>query len=330
MNLKSKKILVTGADGFIGSHLAERLVMEGAHVRVFCCYNSQGSLGWLETVATEIRTELDVQLGDIRDSRFVDQACTDVEIVFHLAALIAIPYSYIATESFVDTNIRGTMNVLEGARRSGVKRIVHTSTSEVYGTPASVPIRETHHLNAQSPYAATKIAADQLALSYFQSFGTPVTVLRPFNTFGPRQSTRAVTATILLQLLSGKKEISLGRLDTRRDLTYVSDVVDGFLRAGTVEAMEGEVIQLGTGRSVSIEELFATACRVLGVSATATQDTRRLRPDASEVLVLQSDPSRARELLGWRPTVTLEEGLQRTASWLRENRNCYRPDFLYA
>jgi UDP-glucose 4-epimerase len=207
---------------------------------------------------------------------------------------------------------------------------VHTSTSEVYGTPASVPICETHPLNAQSPYAATKIAADQLALSYFQSFGTPVTVLRPFNTFGPRQSTRAVTATMLVQLLSGKKEISLGRLNTRRDLTYVSDVVDGFMRAGTVEAIEGKVIQLGTGRSVSIEELFTIACRVLGVCATVMPDTRRLRPDASEVLELQSDPSRALELLGWRPTVGLEEGLERTASWLRENRNSYRPDFLYA
>ena len=330
MTLKGKKILVTGADGFIGSHLAERLVLEGARVRVFCFYNSQGSLGWLETVASEIRNELEVQLGDIRDSRFVGQACKDVEIVFHLAALIAIPYSYIAAESFVDTNIRGTLNVLEAARRSEVKRIVQTSTSEVYGTPASVPIRETHPLNAQSPYAATKIAADQLALSYFQSFGTPVTVLRPFNTFGPRQSTRAVTATMLLQLLSGKKEISLGRLDTRRDLTYVSDVVDGFMRAGTVEEIEGKVIQLGTGRSVSIEELFTIACQVLGVCATVMPDTRRLRPDASEVLELQSDPSRALELLGWKPTVTLEEGLERTASWLRENRNSYRPDFLYA
>jgi UDP-glucose 4-epimerase len=329
MDLKDKKVLVTGADGFIGSHLAERLVLEGAHVRVFCFYNSQGSLGWLEAVAPEIRSELDIQLGDIRDSRFVDQACKDVEIIFHLAALIAIPYSYIAAESFVDTNIRGTLNVLEGARRSGVKRIVQTSTSEVYGTPASLPIRESHPLNAQSPYAATKIAADQLALSYFQSFGTPVTVLRPFNTFGPRQSTRAVTATMLVQLLSGKKEISLGRLDTRRDLTYVSDVVEGFIRAGTVEEIEGKVIQLGTGRSVSIEELFNVACRVLGVRATVMPDTRRLRPDASEVLELQSDPSRALTLLGWKPTVTLEEGLERTALWLRENRNSYRPDFLY-
>ena len=330
MNLKGKKVLVTGADGFIGSHLAERLVLEGARVRVFCLYNSQGSLGWLETVASEIRHELDVHLGDIRDSRFVEQACKEMEIVFHLAALIAIPYSYTAPESFVDTNVGGTLNVLEGARRSGVKRIVQTSTSEVYGTPASVPIRETHPLNAQSPYAATKIAADQLALSYFQSFKTPVTVLRPFNTFGPRQSTRAVTSTMLLQLLSGRKEINLGRLDTRRDLTYVSDVVDGFLRAGSVEGIEGKVIQLGTGRSVSIEHLFNLACQVLGVCATVIADARRLRPDASEVLELQSDPSLALELLGWKPTVTLEEGLERTATWLRENRHSYRPDFLYA
>lgn len=329
MKFKSKKVLVTGADGFIGSHLAERLVMEGAHVRVFCLYNSQGSLGWLDTVAPEIRNELEVQLGDIRDARFVERACTDVEIVFHLAALIAIPYSYVASDSFVETNVRGTLHVLEAVRRSGAHRMVHTSTSEVYGTPVSVPIRETHSLNAQSPYAATKIAADQLALSYFQSFATPVTVLRPFNTFGPRQSTRAVTATMLVQLLAGKNEISLGRLDTRRDLTYVSDVVDGFIRAGSTSGVDGKVIQLGTGRSVSIGELFNIACRVLGVSARVKQDVRRLRPDASEVLELQSDPSRALECLSWRPTVSLEEGLERTAGWLRDNRNSYRSDFLY-
>lgn len=329
MDFENKKVLVTGADGFIGSHLAERLVLENARVRAFCFYNSQGSLGWLETVAPEIRSELDVQLGDIRDSRYVEQACKDVEIVFHLAALIAIPYSYIAAESFVDTNIRGTLNLLEGARRSGVKRVVNTSTSEVYGTPASVPIRETHPLNAQSPYAATKIAADQLALSYFQSFGTPVTVLRPFNTYGPRQSTRAVTATMLVQLLAGKKEISLGRLDTRRDLTYVSDVVEGFIRAGSAKGIEGKVIQLGTGRSVSVGELFDLTCRMLGVTARAVEDVRRLRPEASEVLELQSDSSQAFQLLGWNATVTLEEGLERTASWLKENRRSYRHDFLY-
>ena len=279
--------------------------------------------------APEIRGEFDIRLGDIRDGRFVEEACKGVELVFHLAALVAIPYSYIATESFIDTNVRGTFNILEGSRRAGVRRIVHTSTSEVYGTPSSIPIRETHPLNAQSPYAATKVAADQLALSYFRSFDTPVTVLRPFNTFGPRQSTRAVTATILLQLLSGKQEVSLGRLDTRRDLTYVSDVVDAFLRAGTISGIEGDVIQLGTGRTVSVEELFVLSCRLLGVTASITQDPRRLRPDASEVLVLQSDPMKAKEKLGWKPAVTLEEGLEGTASWLQENRKSYRPDFLY-
>jgi UDP-glucose 4-epimerase len=329
MNLRGTKVLITGADGFIGSHLAEHAVMAGAQVRPFCLYNSQGSLGWLETLAPEIRGEFDIRLGDIRDGRFVEEACKGVELVFHLAALVAIPYSYIATESFIDTNVRGTFNILEGSRRAGVRRIVHTSTSEVYGTPSSIPIRETHPLNAQSPYAATKVAADQLALSYFRSFDTPVTVLRPFNTFGPRQSTRAVTATILLQLLSGKQEVSLGRLDTRRDLTYVSDVVDAFLRAGTISGSEGDVIQLGTGRTVSGEELFALSFRILGVTASITQDPRRLRPDASEVLVLQSDPMKAKEKLGWKPAVTLEEGLEGTASWLQENRKSYRPDFLY-
>jgi UDP-glucose 4-epimerase len=330
VNWGNKKVLITGAGGFIGSHLAERLVVEGARVRAFCFYNSQGSLEWLDKIPGEILDAIEVVLGDIRDARLVEQACKEVEIVFHLAALIAIPYSYAAPESFVETNVRGTLNVLEGVRRCGVERMVQTSTSEVYGTPSSVPIKESHPLNAQSPYAASKIAADQLALSFFRSFDTPVTILRPFNTYGPRQSTRAVTATILLQLLSGKKEVSLGRLDTRRDLTFVSDVVTGFLQAASVRGIEGEVIQLGTGKTVSIEELLLLACRVLGVSATAIQDPRRLRPETSEVFLLQSDFSRARELLDWKPDVSLEDGLGRTAFWLQENRSCYRLDFLYA
>jgi NAD dependent epimerase/dehydratase len=326
---KTKRVLVTGADGFIGSHLAERLVLEGAKVRAFCLYNSQGSLGWLEHAAPEIKEQLDVALGDIRDARFVEQACKDVEVVFHLAALIAIPYSYVAPESFIDTNVRGTMNVLEAVRRRGVARMVNTSTSEVYGTPESVPIRETHPLNAFSPYAATKVAADQLSLSYHRTFGTPVVVLRPFNTFGPRQSTRAVTATILTQLLAGRTEIQLGRLDTKRDLTYVTDVVEGFLCAGSVPGIEGETIQLGTGRTVSIGELFEMACRVTGTKARAIEDKRRLRPDAGEVLVLLSDPSRATQIFNWRPTVSLESGLQRTAEWLQDNQHFYNPGFLF-
>jgi nucleoside-diphosphate-sugar epimerase len=237
--------------------------------------------------------------------------------VFHLAALIAIPYSYTAPESFVDTNIRGTLNVLEAVRRCHVGRLVQTSTSEVYGTPKSLPIRETHPLSAQSPYAATKVAADQLSLSYHRSFGTPVTVLRPFNTYGPRQSTRAVLPTILVQLLSGSRQISLGRLDTRRDLTYVSDTVNGFLCAGAAPGVEGETFQLGTGHAVSIAELFTAACRALGVEAAVQEDKTRLRPDASEVLVLESDPALAQARLGWKAEVPLEQGLALTAEWLR-------------
>lgn len=330
MSYRGKRVLVTGADGFIGSHLTERLVREGAKVRAFCLYNSQGSLGWLDRAGDEVRSTLDVALGDIRDARFVETSCQNIEIVFHLAALIAIPYSYQAPQSFVETNVGGTLNVLEAVRRAGVGRMVQTSTSEVYGTPASLPIRESHALNAQSPYAATKVAADQLALSFHSSFATPVVVLRPFNTYGPRQSTRAVTATILTQLLDGKEKVQLGRLDTRRDLTFVSDVVEGFLRAGETQGIEGDVIQLGTGRAVSISELFETACRVLKVKALAVEDARRLRPDASEVLALQSDAGYARTKLGWSASVTLEEGLARTIDWLRENRELYRSDFLYA
>ena len=238
-------------------------------------------------------------------------------VVFHLAALIAIPYSYVAAQSFLETNVMGTLNVLEAARRAGVRRVVHTSTSEVYGTPASLPITETHPLNAQSPYAASKVAADQLALAFHASYDVPVTVLRPFNTYGPRQSLRAVLPTMLRQLLAGQTEIRLGRLDPRRDLTFVADTVDGFVRAGSVEGIEGETIQLGSGRSESIGELFRIATALLGVDARTIVDAPRLRPDRSEVLVLESDPGRARERLGWEPVTSLEEGIAATIAWLR-------------
>jgi UDP-glucose 4-epimerase len=329
MSWRGKKVLVTGADGFIGSHLVERLVREGAEVRAFCLYNSIGSWGWLDTAPAEVKNAIDVRLGDIRDPRLVDEAVRGVEVVFHLAALIAIPYSYVAPHSFIETNVSGTLNVLEAARGHQIRRLVHTSTSEVYGTPESVPIRESHPLRAQSPYAASKVAADQLALSYHLSFQVPVAVLRPFNTYGPRQSTRAVLPTILLQLLHGRREIELGRLDPKRDLTFVSDTVDGFCRAGLTEGIDGDTLQLGTGRTVSIGELFTTACRVLGVEATVKEDARRLRPDASEVMVLLSDPARAKERLGWTPQVSLEEGLLETANWLRANRERYQVDFLH-
>jgi len=329
VSLEGRSVMVTGADGFIGSHLVERLVSDGARVRAFCLYNSQGSRGWLEDSPAEVRSSLDVRLGDIRDARLVEDACEGVDVVLHLAALIAIPYSYVAPQSFLDTNATGTLNVLEAARRHGVARVVQASTSEVYGTPATLPIRETHPLNAQSPYAASKVAADQLALSYHRSFGLPVTVLRPFNTYGPRQSTRAVLPTMLVQLLAGRSEVQLGRTDPRRDLTFVSDTVDGFVRAASTPGIEGETIQLGTGHSLSIAELFEAACRALAVSAEIRQDPRRLRPAASEVMVLEADPSLALERLGWRAGVSIEDGLRATANWLQEHRARYPEEFLH-
>ena len=319
VSLTGVSVLVTGADGFIGSHLVERLVAEGARVRAFCLYNSAGSAGWLDDLPRETRAALDILLGDIRDARFVEAATDGAQVVFHLAALIAIPYSYVAPESFVDTNVRGTLNVLEAARRAGVRRLIQTSTSEVYGTPGELPIRETHPLQAQSPYAATKVAADQLTLAFQRSYGLPAVVLRPFNTFGPRQSERAVLPTMLRQLLSGSREIRLGRLDPRRDLTYVADTVDGFVRAATADGIDGRVIQLGTGRSESIGDLLALACRLLGVEARAIEDASRLRPDASEVLVLEADRSVARETLGWEPRTSLEDGIRSTIDWLRDH-----------
>lgn len=317
MSLRDTDVLVTGADGFIGSHVVERLLVDGARVRAFCLYNSRGSWGWLDELDPEARASLDVRLGDIRDARFVEAATDGVEVVLHLAALIAVPYSYVAPESFIDTNVRGTLNVLEASRRAGVRRFVQVSTSEVYGTPESLPIRETHPIQAQSPYAASKAAADQLALSFYRSFGLPVTVLRPFNTYGPRQSARAVLPTILRQLLSGRSEVRLGRLDPRRDLTYVADTVDGLVRAATAAGVDGETIQLGSGRAESVGELLDLSASILGIEASAVQEDARLRPDASEVLVLQSDPAKARELLAWEPRTSLEEGIRATIDWLR-------------
>jgi UDP-glucose 4-epimerase len=318
-NWNGRTVMVTGADGFIGSHLVEALVRQGANVRAFCIYNSNGSLGWLDRSPPEVRDALDVRLGDVRDARFVEACCTDVSVVFHLAALIAIPYSYRAPESFVQTNVSGTLNVLEAVQRAGCERLVQTSTSEVYGTPDTLPIRETHPLKGQSPYSATKIAADKLCEAYSSSFGTPIVTLRPFNTYGPRQSARAVIPTILSQLIAGKRVIKLGSLTPRRDLTFVSDTVEGFLAAGQVAGIEGATIQLGTGRAESIGDVFRAACVACGVEAEVEQASERMRPERSEVMVLQSDPSLAKQTLGWTAKVGLEEGLGRCADWMREH-----------
>ena len=313
--LDGQKVVVTGADGFIGSHLVERLLDEGASVRALCLYNSDGSFGWLDSLAQERRDAIDIRLGDIRDPGFVRDLVEGQEVVLHLAALIAIPYSYLAPRSFVETNVLGTQNVLEAVRAADC-RMVNTSTSEVYGTPDEVPIRETHALKGQSPYSASKIAADKLCEAYALSFGTQVATLRPFNTFGPRQSLRAVIPTVLAQLLAGAETIHLGSLSPRRDFTYVSDTVDGFIRAVTTGLTPGEVIQLGTGTSVSIGELVHMCQQVVGTQVAVTTDEERVRPPGSEVEVLLSDPSHATDRLGWTPSVSLADGLANTAMWL--------------
>ena len=317
--LDGSTVLVTGASGFIGSHLVERLLADGAKVRALCCYNSNGSRGWLDDLSRGATPAdgLETVLGDVRDAGLVRSLMDGVDTVFHLAALIAIPYSYQAPASFVDTNVTGTLNVLEAVRHAGVARMVHTSTSEVYGTPQRVPITESHPLCGQSPYAASKIAADQLCEAYARSYATPVVILRPFNTYGPRQSARAVIPTILRQLLAGVREIHLGSLHPRRDFTYVSDTVDGFVRIAQTDLAPGTLVQLGTGRSVSIGELLALCLVTADADVMPVTDPERVRPPRSEVEVLLSDPSRAADLLGWRPAVRLQNGLSETTRWLR-------------
>jgi NAD dependent epimerase/dehydratase len=326
MEWSGRRVLVTGAGGFIGSHLAEALARRGARVRALVRYTSTGAAGWLDGRQAPRDRSIEVFAGDVRDRGRMEAAVEGCEAVFHLAALISIPWSYEAPESYVDTNVRGTLNLLEACRRVDGVRFVQTSTSEVYGTPEQVPITEASPLNAQSPYAATKVAADQLALSYGASFGLRVTVLRPFNTYGPRQSTRGVLPTILAQLLTGRPVVRLGSLWPRRDLTYVDDTVAGFVAAAESDAAVGRTVQLGTGRDVSIEELAQTAMRVLGVSASLESVAERMRPEASEVRRLVSSPALAGTLLGWGPTVSLEDGIARTAEWMRGRLGDFRPD----
>ena len=326
MDLIGKKVLVTGACGFIGSHLVEALVKKGAKVRAFVYYNSFGHWGWLDTLPLKIQKAMEVFSGDIRDFGSVNRAMAGMDVVFHLAALIGIPYSYVAPESYVDTNVKGTLNVLNAARENKVRKLVHTSTSEVYGTARYVPIDEKHPLQGQSPYAATKIAADMLAESFFRSFGIPVSICRPFNTFGPRQSARAVIPTILTQVLQGKKEIDLGNTETTRDFNYVTDTVEGFIRIGECDQTVGEVINIGSGREISIGDLVATLAKVLGRRIEIHKDRKRIRPSNSEVYRLCADSGKARAILGWEPKVALEEGLSRTAAWWAKFSKRYRPD----
>jgi NAD dependent epimerase/dehydratase len=320
---KNKNVLVTGAGGFIGSHLVERLVSNDANVRAFVRYNSKGDVGHLSLTTAETYSKLDVVAGDLRDLPAVTAAMKDIDVVFHLGALIAIPYSYRHPANVVDSNVIGTMNILLAAKETKVKRIVHTSTSEVYGTALRVPIDESHPLQGQSPYSATKIAADKLAESFYRSYDLPVVTLRPFNTYGPRQSTRAVIPTIITQALT-QDVIYLGNLDATRDLTYVSDTVEGFLCAGGTPDVEGGTFNLGVGYEVTIGELAKKIISLIGRDVEVRLDSSRLRPQKSEVERLLSNNSLAKDKLGWSPLVSLDDGLKKTIDWISSNMAMYR------
>jgi len=323
------KTLVTGADGFIGSHLTETLVRRGYDVRAFCYYNSFGRRGWLEQSDGEISDSIDFFMGDIRDPNGVREAMRGVEVVFHLAALISIPFSYHSPDSYVDTNIKGTLNILSAARDLGTTRLLVTSTSEVYGTARYVPIDEGHPFQGQSPYSASKIGADRLAESFFRSFGTPLTIVRPFNTYGPRQSARAVIPTIITQLLSGKKTIELGALSPTRDFTFVADTVRGFIALSECEEALGEEVNIATGTEISIGSLAGELIRMVNPGAEILCDEQRLRPENSEVERLLGCNLKIKRLCGWEPEYDLTTGLSQTIGWIRENLDSYRPGMYY-
>jgi dTDP-glucose 4,6-dehydratase len=323
---RNKRVAITGAAGFIGSHVAEALVEAGATVKALVRYNSASFLGNLRFVDEEKRNAMQIVAGNIDDSDFVYRALEGQDVILHLAALIAIPYSYEAPRSYIRTNVEGTLNVLEAARRSGVGRVVVTSTSEVYGTALRVPIDETHPLQGQSPYSASKIGADKIAESYYLSFSTPVVTLRPFNTFGPRQSARAFIPTIISQALS-RDVIRLGSLTPERDMTFVSDTVAGFLAAATVPGVEGKTINLGTGKTFSVGWFAETILALMGMKdKLIEQDPERMRPGKSEVLKLISDNRFALDVLGWEPQVSLEEGLRRAIDFVSAHRDLYATD----
>lgn len=324
MNLKNQTVLVTGGGGFIGSRLCERLVQSGATVRAFVRYTSRAEIGLLRFLEPDILKKVEIIRGDLRDFSAVEQASRGVDIVFHLGALISIPYSYVHPVETVQTNLLGTLNILEACRKSGAK-LVHTSTSEVYGTALRVPIDEDHPLQGQSPYSASKIGADKLVESYFRSFGLPTMTVRPFNTYGPGQSTRAVIPTIITQALAGGV-VRLGNLDAIRDFTYLDDTVEGFLLTAQADTWNGETYNLGSGEEISIGAIAALIFRLMGKQAEIQLEKSRLRPEKSEVLRLISDNRKAKLELGWQPTVGMEEGLQRTIRWIGEHLDLYQPE----
>lgn len=317
-----KRALVTGAGGFIGSHLCEKLVQHGYKVRAFLRYNSRNFWGWLEN--SSCKNNIEVVSGDIRNYDSIRRAMEDIDIIFHLAALIGIPYSYYSPDAYVDTNIKGTLNILQAARDSNIRKFVHTSTSEVYGTAQYVPISEKHPLNPQSPYAATKAGADFLVLSFHRSFNLPATVARPFNIYGPRQSARAVIPTIITQILSGKNKIRLGSLFPKRDLTYVKDTVEGLIRAAESPKVIGEVINIGSNFEISIKDLVKVIAKIMRSNIKIESDKERQRPKMSEVARLWADVNKAKELLNWSPTYSLEQGIKETVDWFKLHKDIYK------
>jgi dTDP-glucose 4,6-dehydratase len=322
MNLKNKKILVTGADGFIGSHLVEKLVKLGCNVRAFVLYNSFNSWGWLDHCSEDVKQNLDVFSGDIRDPYGVRTAMKGCDVVLHLAALVAIPYSYHSPETYVDTNVKGTLNVVQAARDLDVEKVVHTSTSEVYGTAKFVPITEDHPLQGQSPYSASKIGADQIAMSFYTSYSTPITIIRPFNTYGPRQSARAVIPAIIIQIASGHKYIKLGSLSPTRDFNYIEDTVNGFIAAAESDNSVGEVINIGSNYEISIGETVDLIAGMMNANIEVETDEIRLRPQKSEVERLWADNTKAKTLLNWTPAYAgrdgFKKGLAKTIEWFTD------------
>jgi NAD dependent epimerase/dehydratase len=325
MKWSKKSVLVTGAGGFIGSHLTEHVVELGANVKAFVRYNSRNDWGMLELLPKETLDQIEVIMGDLKDADAVCHAAKDIGIIFHLGSLIAIPYSYIHPRETIETNILGALNVLIAAKENGIEKLVHTSTSEVYGTAQYVPIDEKHPLQGQSPYSASKIGADKIAESFFRSFDLPIAIIRPFNTYGPKQSARAVIPTIITQALT-KEEIFLGSLHPTRDYTYVKDVVEGFIKVAESPKSVGEVINIGSNFEISIGDLANKIISLIGKNAEIGTDPARVRPQDSEVERLWCDNTKAKRLLGWKPTTSLDEGLKRTLEWISDNTNLYKPE----
>jgi len=328
MDLKSKRVLITGAGGFIGSHLLERLLNEGCEVRAFVHYNSFNRWGWIDFLPKQVQKEIEIFTADIRDTNGVRTAVKGVEVVFHLAALIGIPFSYHSPDCYVDTNIKGTLNVLQACRDYGVEKVLVTSTSEVYGTAKYIPIDENHPRQPQSPYSATKIAADCIAESFYRSFDLPVVIVRPFNTYGPRQSARAVIPTIITQLLAGREEVKLGALHPTRDVVFVEDTVEGFVKIAECDKVIGEEINIATGQEISIGELAQKLINLINPESKIVTEEIRLRPEKSEVERLCGSNEKLKKLTGWIPQYSLENGLKETIAWFknRENLKFYKPD----